>query len=42
MGFASAYELLTNGDSYLARLVSQTDPDEANYLREQAKIAIKT
>jgi hypothetical protein len=39
--FASAYELLTDNHSHFAQLVSQTGRDEANYLLEQATMAIK-
>ena len=42
MEFASAYELLNNDESYLTRLVAQTDSSEANYLREKAKMPIET
>jgi hypothetical protein len=39
--FASAYELLTDKHSHFAQLVSQTGRDEAKYLFDQAKMAVK-
>ena len=40
--FASAYDLLADEKSHFSYLVSQTGQQEANYLKQQAKIIAKS